>query len=330
MRRLGTAEADVLVVGGGATGVGVAYDLALRGVRVVLAERHSLASGATGAFHGLLHSGARYAVIDPAAAAECQTESLTLRRVAAAFIEDTGGFAVELPGDDPSYPQHFVNGCAAAGIDCREVSAAEALAAEPQLNPAIRQAFAVPDAAIDSVGVVIACARVATALGATILEHSAIEQFMLDGDRVGGAVLGDGAELRAAVTVNAAGAWAGRIGALAGCDVPVRPGKGVLVAAAPRLSQRVISRCRLPGDGDIAVPAGPLTVFGTSDVPIVDPDQTAATATERAAIVEAGAALLPAAGTACVVLAWAGVRPLFSEGGVTPGDREISRRHYLL
>ena len=68
---MGTVEADVLVIGVGATGVGSAYDLALSGLRVVIVERRCLADGATGAFHGLLHSGARYAVSDPPAAAEC-------------------------------------------------------------------------------------------------------------------------------------------------------------------------------------------------------------------------------------------------------------------
>ncbi|MGH2718098.1 MAG: FAD-dependent oxidoreductase, partial [Actinomycetota bacterium] len=154
-----STNADVLVVGGGATGVGVAYDLALRGVRVVLVERDSLAGGATGAFHGLLHSGARYAVSDPPAAAECQVENRILRRIASPFVEETGGYAVELPADDASYADRFLHGCATARIRCEEIQAGEALAAEPQLNPSVRRVFAVPDAAVDSVAVVAACAR---------------------------------------------------------------------------------------------------------------------------------------------------------------------------
>ena len=64
-------ETQVLVVGGGATGVGVARDAALRGLAVVLVERRDLAEGTTGRFHGLLHSGGRYVVKDPHAAREC-------------------------------------------------------------------------------------------------------------------------------------------------------------------------------------------------------------------------------------------------------------------
>ena len=57
-------EYDVIIIGGGATGVGTARDCALRGLRVLLVERFDYASGATGRNHGLLHSGARYAVND--------------------------------------------------------------------------------------------------------------------------------------------------------------------------------------------------------------------------------------------------------------------------
>ena len=69
-----TLETEVLVVGGGSTGAGVARDAALRGFSTVLVERGDLAAGTTGRFHGLLHSGGRYAVKDPVAARECVVE----------------------------------------------------------------------------------------------------------------------------------------------------------------------------------------------------------------------------------------------------------------
>ncbi len=58
-------KTEVLIVGGGATGVGIARDLSLRGIPCILIEKGDLASGASGRNHGLLHSGARYAVTDP-------------------------------------------------------------------------------------------------------------------------------------------------------------------------------------------------------------------------------------------------------------------------
>ena len=66
---MATLSTEVLVIGGGATGAGVAWDAALRGFDVVLVDRADLAEGTSGRFHGLLHSGGRYAVKDPRAAA---------------------------------------------------------------------------------------------------------------------------------------------------------------------------------------------------------------------------------------------------------------------
>src|SRR5437764_13549803 len=85
----GPIETEVLVVGGGSTGAGVARDAAMRGFATVLVERGDLADGTTGRFHGLLHSGGRYAVKDKPAAVECIVENAIVRRVAADCVEDT-------------------------------------------------------------------------------------------------------------------------------------------------------------------------------------------------------------------------------------------------
>src|SRR5579862_1739430 len=107
---MGALSTDVLVIGGGATGAGVAWDAALRGFDVVLADRADLAEGTSGRFHGLVHSGGRYAVKDPDAARECVHENRILRRIAADTIEDTGGFFVTTPWDVPEYADKFKAG----------------------------------------------------------------------------------------------------------------------------------------------------------------------------------------------------------------------------
>jgi len=94
---------DVVIIGGGATGCGIARDLALRGVHHYLIEKGDFANGATGACHGLLHSGARYAVNDPEAARECISENAILRKIARKCVEVTGGLFVRLPGDSKKY-----------------------------------------------------------------------------------------------------------------------------------------------------------------------------------------------------------------------------------
>src|ERR671933_2611899 len=144
-----TLQTEVLVIGGGATGAGGAWDAALRGYDVTLVERRDLGEGTSGRFHGLLHSGGRYAVKDPDAARECVEENAILRRIAADCIEDTGGLFVTTPDDDPAYGDAFLAGCGRTGVPAEEISVAEALRREPRLNPGIRRAFTVPAAGID-------------------------------------------------------------------------------------------------------------------------------------------------------------------------------------
>ena len=137
-------QTEVLVIGGGATGLGTAWDAALRGFDVVLVERADLVEGTSGRFHGLLHSGGRYVVKDPVAAKECVDENALLRRLMPDCIEDTGGLFVTTPDDDPAYADRFLEGCHAASAPGRGArggrGAAPRAAAEPRDPPRVRGA----------------------------------------------------------------------------------------------------------------------------------------------------------------------------------------------
>ncbi len=89
MSRVLDKDYDVIIIGGGVTGAGTARDCALRGLRVLLVEKYDFSNGATGRNHGLLHSGARYAVTDPESASECIKENMILRRIARHCVEET-------------------------------------------------------------------------------------------------------------------------------------------------------------------------------------------------------------------------------------------------
>src|SRR5919109_2748867 len=106
----------VAIVGGGGTGGALAHDLALRGLRVTLLERGELTSGTTGRHHGLLHSGARYAVADAESAVECITENRILRRIAPGSFEENGGLFVALTDEDMGFFPWFLAGRAPCGI----------------------------------------------------------------------------------------------------------------------------------------------------------------------------------------------------------------------
>jgi glycerol-3-phosphate dehydrogenase len=332
-----TLSTDVLVIGGGATGAGVAWDAALRGFDVVLVDRSDLAQGTSGRFHGLLHSGGRYVVKDPRAAEECVGENRVLRHIAADCIEDTGGLFVTTPWDDPAYADRFAAGCAHAGVDCEEISVRQALSDEPRLNPQISRAFRVPDGNIEVWKMVWALGHGAQQRGARILPYHAVVAIHRDGEGVTGARVrdarsGEELEVGARVTVNAAGAWAGQIADMAGIEgVRVLPGRGIMIAMNHRLVNTVVNRCQMPSDGDIIVPIRTVSVIGTTDVHTDDPDDHTVLESEVDAMLDDGEKLVPGFRGARALRVWTGVRPLFEDAKDADIDtRDVTRAHALL
>src|SRR3954451_10014365 len=124
---MASLETDVLVIGGGATGAGVAWDTALRGFDTILVDRADLAEGTSGRFHGLLHSGGRYVVKDRVAAEECVGENAILRRIIPHCIKHTGALFVTTPDDDPDYADRFLEAASDTSMPAQEIGVAEAL-----------------------------------------------------------------------------------------------------------------------------------------------------------------------------------------------------------
>ena len=329
----GTMDAPrVLIVGGGGTGGALAHDLALRGLRVLLVERGEFTSGTTGRHHGLLHSGARYAVNDPSSATACIAENRVLRRIAPGSFEENGGLFVALTDEDMDYLPAFLAGCASCGIPTRRLRPAEALGLEPGLNPALKAAVWVPDATMDAMRLPLRFFATAEGNGAVLRPFAEVTGLLTAGRRVRGVVVRDhltgaDAELAADLVVNAAGPWCGRLAAMAGASVPVQPSPGVLLALVGRLCELVVNRLRPAGDGDIVVPQRRLAIVGTSAWTVEDPDDLAVPDEHVAAMYREGAKLVPAVATAAERAAWSAARPLIgavggAEGG---GGRELSR-----
>ena len=329
-----TQDFDVLIIGGGATGGGTALDLALRGLRVALIERADLTDGTSGRYHGLLHSGGRYAVRDPESARECVIENRLLRKIIPHAIEDTGGLFVATPDDDPAYADKWVTACRAAGIETAEISVGQMLREEPALNPRITRAFRVPDASSDSFDVLTALGAAVQTLGGAVLTYHEVVGLTATGGQVMGATVrnrrtGEERHLAGAMVVNAAGAWAGQIAALAGCPLTVRPSKGTMVAMAYRFVNTVVNRLHPPGDGDILVPVGTVAVIGTTSVNVPDPNDTRVEPWEIQLMLAEGEKMIPGFSQARALRAWAGVRPLYEEGKSTEG-REAKRTFAVL
>ena len=322
---------DVIIIGGGITGAGTARDCAMRGLKVLLVERSDIATGATGRNHGLLHSGARYAVTDRESAAECISENRILRRIAAHCVEDTQGFFITLPEDDLGYQAGFIEACRAAGIEAEAVDPREAILAEPSVNPDIIGAVKVPDGSVDPFRLCASNMLDARLHGADILIYHEVTAILKEGDTVVGIETvnrhgGEKNRFYADITINAAGIWGHHIASLAGANIGMYPAKGALLIFAHRINKVVINRCRKPANGDILVPGDTVSVIGTtsSRVPFEECDHIAVTPDEVDLLLTEGAKLAPVIATTRVLRAYAGVRPLVSADN-DPSGRNISR-----
>ncbi len=319
----------VVVVGGGATGAALAHDLVLRGVRVTLVERGEVTSGTTGRHHGLLHSGARYAVKDQESARECIEENLILRRIAPGSFELNDGLFVAITDEDMAYAEDFLEGCAQCGIPTRILTPEQALRLEPNLNPEVKMAVQVPDGTMDAMRLPLRFLATAKHNGADIRPFTEVVDMVFTGRTVSGVRVRDHRSeeeytIGADIVVNAAGPWSGKIAAMAGADVPMVPSPGVLVAVEGRLCNMVINRLHPSGDGDIIVPQRRFSVIGTSSWVVEDPDDLEVPEDHVEAMIRYGSEMVPLVKQAPIRAAWAAARPLVGQRGATTG-RELSR-----
>ena len=322
---------DVIIIGAGATGAGTARDCAMRGLKTLLVERFDFTAGATGRNHGLLHSGARYAVTDTESASECIRENMILRRIASHCVEPTGGLFVTLPEDDLAYQSLFIESCHKAGIDAQAIDPAEALRMEPAVNPDIIGAVTVPDGSIDPFRLTTANVLDAKAHGADVLTYHSVEALMMGKGRVCGVTLrrqgtSTTFDVESRLVINAGGIWAHGIALMAGVKINMFPAKGGLLIFGHRVNNVVINRCRKPADADILVPGDTISLIGTtsSRVPYEEVDNMEVTQGEVDTLLREGMKIAPSLAYTRILRAYAGVRPLIASDD-DPSGRSISR-----
>lgn len=329
-------ETDVVIIGGGATGTGIMRDCALRGIDCILLEKDDLASGTTGRNHGLLHSGARYAVTDQHSAKECIQENRILKDIARHCIEDTSGLFITLPEDDLDYQRTFINACGSADIDAEPLTPQEALRLEPNANPALTGAVKVPDGTLDPFRLCASNVLDAKEHGARLFSHTQVTSLIRVRDQIIGVNCmhtgtGQIFQVFAHEVINAAGIWGQGICEYADLDIRMFPAKGSLLILDYRINNLVINRCRKPSDADILVPGDTISLIGTTseEIEYDKIDDLHVTTKEVDLLLEEGIKLAPIMENTRVLRAYAGVRPLVSLGSDSSG-RSISRGIVLL
>ncbi|MDY5106385.1 MAG: anaerobic glycerol-3-phosphate dehydrogenase subunit A [Actinobacillus minor] len=327
---------DVIIIGGGATGAGIARDCALRGIDCVLLERRDIATGATGRNHGLLHSGARYAVNDRESAEECIKENMILKQIARHCIDDTKGLFITLPEDDLNFQKTFIDSCTASGIEAVAIEPDLAKFMEPSVNPNLVGAVVVPDGSIDPFRLTASNMLDATEHGAKVFTYCEVKGLIREGGKVIGVNVFDHKnqverQFFAPVVVNAGGIWGQGIAEYADLKIKMFPAKGALLVMGHRINNMVINRCRKPADADILVPGDTICVIGTtsSRIPYDQIDNMEVTPEEVDILFREGEKLAPSLRHTRVLRAYAGVRPLVATDD-DPSGRNVSRGIVLL
>jgi len=329
-------ETEVVVIGGGMTGVGILRDLTLRGINSVLIEQRDLGNGTSTRNHGLLHSGCRYAVKDKDAAIESYRENLILKKTIPGSIEQSGGLFVKVPNDPDEYVEQWVNACNKIGIPIDEVPLHIAFAEEPFLNKRAEIVYRVPDGAVDPFTMLVDVAGDAVERGGSILTYHEVTHIETSNAEVSYITVkdrytGEEKQIRANVVVNAAGPWGSNISRLAGVPLKIINNKGMLTVINNRINKQVINRLRMPGDAEIFVPAHNVTIFGTTGKNVDHPDDTTLQRAEFEEMIEIGKDLIPQLPELRMIRAFSGSRPLFQESDHSDASgRSVTRGMALL
>jgi glycerol-3-phosphate dehydrogenase len=317
LTRMAEGTFDVLVVGGGITGAGVALDAASRGLSVALAERDDFASGASGRSSRLIHGGLRYLQHGEfGIVRESLRERETLLRLAPHLVRPVGFF---IPVADPVRRTTLRAGLTvydalAAGRHPgrhRVVSSEELERVAPGIgrpSPALTYIECRTDDALtpDSSGRVI-------------------------GARVTDGMTGASFDIRARLTVNATGVWADMVRAL-GCEAPLmmRPSKGIHLVFRPGAVRTKGAIALRAGDGRpiFVLPWQDRTYAGTSDTPYDgELEEPPVEPSDVAYLLEPVARAFPGVSEQDVVASWAGLRPLLDRHDGHTVD--LSRRHVI-
>ena len=329
---------DVIIIGGGATGTGIARDLALRGLSVILLEKNDIAEGTTGRCHAMLHSGGRYVYKDQEAATECAQENEILLRIAPHITQSCGGYFVGITPEEVEYGNKFEIACKTANVWVEEMETEILLKEEPEVNSHAQRAFQVKDGYIDPFLLSYYNIMDAQKSGADFMTYTKVENLLLIDQTVVGVKCYDRIqrktfEIRAEYTINASGPWASLLEKdlelLPENQLEISPTMGTLIVLKDRFLNHLINRLRAPADGDIFVPSHNSVILGTTSIR-VEPDQLdslLATPAELEKILSLGEHLIPTLRKHRMVRFFSGARPLIANKG---SSREASRKFDLV
>ena len=342
-------ETDLLVIGGGIVGAGVARDAAMRGLRVVLVEQQDLAFGTSSRSSKLVHGGLRYLEQGEFSLVfESVSERRVLMEIAPHLVTPLGFLFPVYQGAKLGPFALNLGMWLYDGLSLfrspkihKKLSARDVAEEEPSLcRDGLRGAPLYYDCATDDARLTLETALDAQAHGATLLTWTKVVDFLrhpsgrITGVRAKRAFDGEMVDLEARVVINATGPWTDAVRDPGNAKAPLlRPTKGVhVVVPRERLPLRHAVVCSHPDDKRVlfALPWGDRSYIGTTDTDYTgDPADVACDAADVTYLLACMARYFPGARlTADDILAtWAGLRPLISSEG---SASNVSREHEIV
>jgi len=346
---LASTPFDVLVIGGGITGAGVARDAAMRGLRVALVEQADFASGTSSRSSRLVHGGVRYLEHGHVGLVfESSRERRTLLRIAPHLVRP-------LPFTWPVYEGARIGRWKlAAGLTLYDILALfrnvgrhqrldkhGVVQREPHVSQRrLTGGARYWDSATDDARLTLANVLSAQRAGAVVANHARVTGVRRDGSRIAGASVmdvetGKTVEVRARVVVNATGPWSDSVERLArpNSASALRGSKGVHVSVPrSRIGNTAALTLTAPQDGRVmfVLPSGAFTIIGTTDTfDDVAPEDVRANERDVTYLLDSANHYFPDAALtrSDVVSAWAGLRPLAVAAGGGASASAASREH---
>jgi len=343
-KRLATKQFDLLVVGGGVTGAGVALDAATRGLSTALVEQRDFGSGTSSRSSKLFHGGLRYLEqmnFDLVREALKERE-LMLSRIAphlvkpVAFLYPLTSRGWERPYVTAGLTLYDSMGGARSVPRHKQLTRTGALKLAPALKrESLTGGLLYYDAQADDARHTLTTVRTAAAYGATVLSSARVVDLLRAGERVVGAVVedvesGERTEIRASVVINCTGVWTDDIQTMAGGRgrFHVRASKGVhIVVARDRINSETGLILRTEKSVLFVIPWGTHWIIGTTDTDWeLDRSHPAATRADIDYILEHINTVLKVPLTHSDIQGvYAGLRPLLS--GESEDTSQLSREH---
>jgi glycerol-3-phosphate dehydrogenase len=341
-------DVDVIVIGGGVNGSGVARDCTQRGLKVAVFERNDIAFGASGNNSGMIHGGPRYLTYDPDVTYTSCLDSGHIQRIAPHLL-------FRIPFLMPVHRERRAPKLALTLLDAffdlydkyqplkhgkphALLTAEELQQLEPGLAGNTVGGVSFDEWGIDGVRLCVGNMVDAAEAGAEVQVHCSVTEILrredgsVRGVRYRDLLTGETGQRTARVVVNATGAWAPLTAALGGL-VPeaarIRPGKGIHVFFDRRLTNYAIAVRAIDGRQVFLEPWQNMSVIGTTDTDYYgDLDDVVATTAEVRYLIQAVARVFPAILSARAIGTWAGVRPTLYGWGLDPDA--LSREHQVV